>query len=659
MQWLESIQAKQLVAMLFSALVPLLIASLFTYYVTKNIIFDIQLSELEVINKSKTNKIDQFISDLERKIKSLQTNKNLLSAITHLEPTIQNRSLPEYQKSKKSIDQILQVLQRTLQLDDIYLLDKNEKVVYAADVGYAWKYLRKKLDPSLSWKSSKTKYGLSFSAIFLNNTKNSYYSFLLKAPVYNTDGIIYGFVVFEVPMLPIYKITTSLTGLGKSGESFLAQQQKNSNNFMVLSPLRFRKNSINFVKNISIQSNSKYIDFMNYRDHESIGLSEKLPILNLDLFTIMDKKELYHNIVYLRYINYFMAIVTSLIVLIIASILSNSLSRPIKDLLNAIRGVRKKNFNVVISEKLTNAKDEIGILAKSFAEMIFVLKEYYESLVIARNEAELSLKKLKSAQVELVQAEKLASLGTLTAGIAHEINNPMTFVLSTLKPLRSDIEELVSLLNLYKKAADKGMKEKVDALALKNNLSDFDELKDEIGRLLDAISDGAHRTVSIVKDLRVFSRLDEASMKEVDLHENIDAALKLMTRQYINKVEIKKEYGVIPLVECFPGELNQVFMNILANAFQAIRQKGTVTIKTAQAGENVVIRITDNGIGIEKDIIKRIFEPFFTTHDVGKGAGLGLSVCLGIIKAHHGKIDVESEPGKGSTFIITLPIRQL
>lgn len=599
------------------------------------------------------------MTDIERKAKTLQTNKNLLSAIKELGDTLHDRSLPDYQKSKNSISQILQLLQRTLQLDDIYLLDKNEKVVYASDIGYSWKYLGKKLDPSLTWKQSRTKYGLSYSAIFLNKIKHGDYDFLLKAPAYDTEGIIKGFIVFEVPMLPIYKVTTLETGLGESGESFLGQKLGNTSDFKVLSPLRFRKNSVlNLKTTIDTHSQENYLEFENYRHHQAIGVAEDLPSLNLSLFTMMDTKEVYSNIIYLRYISYFMALVTSILVLLIAIILSNSLSKPIKDLLKATSGIRKKNFNVIISEKLTNAKDEIGVLAKSFSEMVLVLKEYYESLVLARDEAQLSLKKLKTAQVELVQSEKMASLGTLTAGIAHEINDPMTFVVSTLKPLRSDINELIFLVGLYNENADENLKQKIDELIIKNNVTDFQELQDEISRLLDAISDGANRTVSIVKDLRVFARLDEAAMKEVDLHENIDAALKLMSSQYLNKIEIQKEFSEIPAVDCFPGELNQVIMNILSNAFLAINQNGIVTIKTAKTDESVIISIIDNGIGMEKDILNRIFEPFFTTRDVGKGAGLGLSVCLGIIKAHHGKIEVESEPGKGSTFKITVPIKQ-
>jgi two-component system NtrC family sensor kinase len=271
---------------------------------------------------------------------------------------------------------------------------------------------------------------------------------------------------------------------------------------------------------------------------------------------------------------------------------------------------------------------------------------------------------LKETQSQLVDAEKMASLGQLTAGISHEINNPINFVVSNIKPLKRDIGEIISILNKYNEISDPSLlKEKLEEInALKKKL-DSDYLIEEINLLLKGIDEGANRTSEIVKGLKNFARTDEADLKKINIHESIDATLTLLNNSISdNKIEVIRNFGVIPEVECYPGKINQVIMNLLSNAIDALRRiKGTskiITIETLLNAPDVVIRISDNGIGIPPAIISKIFDPFYTTKDVGEGTGLGLSIVYGIIKSHNGKIEVQSEKNKNTTFAITLPVQQ-
>lgn len=280
-------------------------------------------------------------------------------------------------------------------------------------------------------------------------------------------------------------------------------------------------------------------------------------------------------------------------------------------------------------------------------------------------ELEATNKSLKEAQSQLVDAEKMASLGQLTAGISHEINNPINFVVSNIKPLKRDISEIISILNKYNEiSGPEQLKEKLEEInSLKKKL-DAEYLIEEINLLLKGIDEGANRTSEIVKGLKNFARTDEADLKKINIHESIEATLTLLNSSLAeNKIKVIRNFGAIPEVECYPGKINQVIMNLLSNAIDALRmaERGAreIEIKTELKEKNVLIKITDNGIGIPKDVIPKIFDPFYTTKDVGEGTGLGLSIVYGIIKSHNGKIEVQSELNQTTTFIITLPVQQL
>lgn len=291
-----------------------------------------------------------------------------------------------------------------------------------------------------------------------------------------------------------------------------------------------------------------------------------------------------------------------------------------------------------------------------------------------KEEIQATLDNLRGTQTQLVQSEKMASLGQLTAGIAHEINNPINFVAAGINSLKANIQDLIEVLENYDEVTPDNAEEKLkEILELKEDI-EFDEVLEEVNDLVNSIQNGASRTTEIVKGLRTFSRLDEDDVKMADMHENLDATLSILRNQYKNRIEIVKDYGKIPKIECYPGKLNQVFMNILANAIQAIEGNGTITIKTSKdcppIDENlsglitnasiqdfICIFLKDSGSGMPDHVKKRIFEPFYTTKDVGQGTGLGLSIVHSIIEKHHGNIQVDSEMGVGTEFIIQLPLK--
>lgn len=319
--------------------------------------------------------------------------------------------------------------------------------------------------------------------------------------------------------------------------------------------------------------------------------------------------------------------------------------------------------NILLTEKnnlINNQKEEILINSENLKQANEEINATNEDLKLQKEELRANIENLKSTQKQLIETAKMASLGQLTAGVAHELNNPINFIHGNVKPLKRDIQDIFEIIEKY----DEIIKNKdliesfTEVETLKTNL-DFSYLIKEINDLLEGISEGSIRTSDIVKGLRNFSRLEEVEFVKADVHEIIDSTLTILNNKIKSRIEIQKDYGDINLIECMPSKLNQVFMNILNNGIEAIENKGKITIETSQKDNRLKIVIRDNGVGISNETLTHIFEPFFTTKDVGKGTGLGLSISIGIINNHNGEIDVISDVGKGTEFIIMLPIKQL
>jgi PAS domain S-box-containing protein len=265
--------------------------------------------------------------------------------------------------------------------------------------------------------------------------------------------------------------------------------------------------------------------------------------------------------------------------------------------------------------------------------------------------------KLFQAQEQLLQSEKMASLGQLAAGVAHEINNPVGFVNSNLGSLQRYVEELFQMLSAYEAREDEFKAETLFTLNKLKQEIDISFLREDVVTLLAESMDGMQRVKRIVQDLKNFSHVDESEKQWANLEHGLDSTLNMARNEIKYKAEVIKEYGGIPEIECIPSQLNQVFMNLIVNAAHAIEGRGTITVRTGVNQQQVWVEVSDTGSGISKEHLPRIFDPFYTTKPVGKGTGLGLSLSYGIIQRHHGSIDVSSEPGKGSSFRVHLPIK--
>jgi len=307
-----------------------------------------------------------------------------------------------------------------------------------------------------------------------------------------------------------------------------------------------------------------------------------------------------------------------------------------------------------ITEKIEN---ELA-MEKAFADAHTLAEELAASndqLHRRQHELALAHDTLKQSQAQILQQEKMASVGQLAAGVAHEINNPMGFISSNLSSLAKYLERLTGFIRVLEEKLPQTPPDE-ELAALRKQLK-IDYITEDAVHLVEESLDGAERVKKIVQGLKNFSRIDQAERLAADINECLDTTINIVWNELKYKCEVHKEYGELPLTVCNPQQLNQMFMNLLVNAAQAIETKGEITIKTWADQEWIYTRISDTGSGIPQDKIKRIFEPFYTSKAVGKGTGLGLSIVYDIVvKNHQGDIQVESEEGKGTAFTVKIPV---
>nr|WP_257236143.1 ATP-binding protein [Nostoc sp. 'Peltigera malacea cyanobiont' DB3992] len=323
-------------------------------------------------------------------------------------------------------------------------------------------------------------------------------------------------------------------------------------------------------------------------------------------------------------------------------------------------------------------EEEINLLAQVGVQLGIAIQQAELLEQTKRQTLELSqtLQELKQTQTRLIQGEKMAGLGQLLAGVAHEINNPISFIFGNLIHLDEYTEELLKVVKLYRQSSSilPTVQEQIDK-------SDLDFLMEDLPKTLESMKVGTERICDIVLSLRNFSRTDEAELKPVDIHEGLDSTLLILGHRLKNNndrpaIEIIKQYDNLPLLECYPAQLNQVFMNLLSNSIDALEEKFntiqqrylkllqtcpriplTIWINTQAINNQIVIRIADNGLGIPEEVRSHIFDPFFTTKAPGKGTGLGLSISHQIVvEKHHGQMKCSSKPGEGTEFLIEIPI---
>lgn len=271
-------------------------------------------------------------------------------------------------------------------------------------------------------------------------------------------------------------------------------------------------------------------------------------------------------------------------------------------------------------------------------------------------ELEETLEQLKSAQMQLLQSEKLASIGQLSAGVAHEINNPIGFINSNLSTLKKYIDNVKEYCQGTNRVLERGTPDTIEELRKIRQFKKIDFILEDVSSVIEESLEGTERVKTIVQDLKDFSYQDRGDMVEYDLNKGIQSTLNIVWNELKYKAEVIQDLQEIPLVHCYPQQINQVFMNLLVNASHAIKEEGKITVRSRLDNDFVVIEISDTGCGIPPENLSKIFEPFFTTKEVGKGTGLGLSLSYRIVEKHGGTIDVRTEVGVGSTFTVRLPV---
>ncbi|HEY4072264.1 MAG TPA: ATP-binding protein [Herbaspirillum sp.] len=318
----------------------------------------------------------------------------------------------------------------------------------------------------------------------------------------------------------------------------------------------------------------------------------------------------------------------------------------------------RQDLEILAAERSTQLAEANKRLEEDIRQRAIVEAE------LTRRNAELTSlnEKLSMAQQQLLQSEKLASIGQLAAGLAHEINNPIGYIFSNFGTLETYIANLLQMLTVYEEIepemAASPFLEKINQM---REQVELDFLREDIHSLMSESKEGILRVRKIVQDLKDFSRIDASQEWQwVNLHDGIDSTLNIVNNEVKYKADLFKEYGNIPDIECLPSQINQVILNLVVNAAHAIQSnRGKITIRTGSDSERVWIEVTDTGSGIAKENLTRIFDPFFTTKPVGQGTGLGLSLSYGIIQKHCGEIQVDSVIGKGTTFKVILPIHQI
>ena len=338
---------------------------------------------------------------------------------------------------------------------------------------------------------------------------------------------------------------------------------------------------------------------------------------------------------------------------------------PVHDLVDQARNLSSGNLNKPIHLK---ANGELAQLSLALDNMRIRLKESYDDIThqnrlldqrVAERTKELSETNIKLIEThsQLLQSEKMAAIGQLSAGIAHEINNPISFVSSNISILSEWCQTLTQVIEEYDNQIIKNAQELLPFNTIKVD-KDFDYIKEELPLLLKETQGGLNRVTTIVADLKNFAHSDDMVWQDTDLCAGLNSTLNIVRNEVKYKADITLSENNTPMVECLPAQINQVFMNIIVNAAQSIDGKGKININLTTIDQWVCISICDTGKGIPEKDLSRIMEPFYTTKPIGLGTGLGLSISYGIIKTHHGRIDIESKEGEGSTFKIWLPTQQ-
>ncbi|WP_341528011.1 ATP-binding protein [Nostoc sp. UHCC 0302] len=696
------------------------------YYIAVNSLKKEVNNNLISIAESKANQLEVYLKEKQKNAVVIAKIPNISDALEQYQETFKKYGIKSfaYQKIDDKYRPFLTNCLETFGYSNIFLISESGDVVFSVkrDQKIGSNYYKgtyKHSELAKVFDRAKTLMQVEISSFSYYPATNEPAAFI-ASPIFK-NNLIVGVVVLQLNNQEFNKVVNDYTGLGKNGETIVGSIVKER--IVFTSPTRHDPKAA-FQRYVNI--GKQKLDPLNqaahgikgigitidYRGQKTIAAWRYLPSLNGGLLVKMDMAEVFASLETLKSIVIFLLLITLLLVIFAAIVVAKSISKPVVELTQVVQEFAKGNLN---KQAPVLTRDEIGQLAQSFNSMAAQLEESFKTiklreqeLATAKGQLEVVLAQLlQEAQQlagQLVQSEKMSTLGQLVAGVAHEINNPVNFIYANINPANEYIQDLLRLLQLYQEHYPNPDPE-IQNVA---NAIDVDFLVADLPKLLASMKIGATRITEIVLSLRNFSRLDEAEMKAVNIHEGIDSTLmilgtRLKATSKRSAIEVVKTYGDIPLVECYVGQLNQVFMNILANAIDAIEEslnvnapvleasnKSTSLVKNKEidnmhslptseilpsktegkrgqirihteltADELVIIRIADDALGIPEHLQKRLFDPFFTTKPAGKGTGLGLSISYKIItEKHQGKLECISSPGNGTEFIITIPLYQ-
>ncbi|TAF05771.1 MAG: HAMP domain-containing protein [Nostocales cyanobacterium] len=684
---------KLLLWFLLIALVPLSIVTSIQYYIARNSLFKEVNNNLISIADSKGKFLDFYINEKQKNAENIAQIPNIIDATEKYQKAFNEKGIKtrEYQEVDKQYRQFITNYLDIFGYSDILLISQSGNTIFSInnDKEIGKNYYKpnyKNSEIAKVFDRAKTLMQVEISN-FTYYTSNNEPTAFIAAPIFKNNLII-GVLVLQLNNQEFNKVVNDYTGLGKSGETIVSSLV--DERIIFTAPTRHDPKAafqryINISNNQShplnqanqgIKGNSITID---YRGKETIAAWRYLPSLNAGLLVKMDVAEIFTPLKTLQNILIILGSITLLLVTLAAIIVAKSISKPVIALTQVVQEFAQGNLKKQAS---VFSDDEIGQLELSFNRMAAQLETSFETIQEREQELTTAKEQLEKVLAEvqqeahqlaaqLIQSEKMSSLGQLVAGVAHEINNPINFIYGNLSPANEYIHDLLRLLKLYQQYYP----HPVPQIEEEAQAIDINFLMTDLPKLLTSMGIGAKRITEIVRSLRNFSRLDEAEMKAVDIHEGIDSTLMILENRLkaaSNRpaIEVIKKYADLPLIECYTGQLNQVFMNILANAIDALEErkiknfvgldKLQIHIYTELSNDKqVVIRIIDNGVGIPEKLKRLLFDPFFTTKPIGKGTGLGLSISYKIItEQHQGKLQCISSPGKGTEFIITIPLYQ-
>ncbi|MGD1936683.1 MAG: ATP-binding protein [Cyanophyceae cyanobacterium] len=482
-------------------------------------------------------------------------------------------------------------------------------------------------------------------------------------PIFNINGDRLGALSISLDLEEVDALVRSRTGLGRTGETYLVGRLEGKNKFLFSDQNQSDKypdGVATFGIDEATQGRNGQGLYTNYEGVPVLGVYRWLGDRNLALLAEISQEEAFAPAQELARQIFFIGVYSTLILLVIVYLVSRYITQPIEAINKMAIALGQGDFKVRAD---VTSGDEVGTLARTLnktADLLLrsqqQLGEYNEELQTKNERLESALTELQSTQSQLIQSEKMSGLGQMVAGIAHEINNPVSFVHGNLDYAAGYLYDLLELVELYEREYP------VRTTAIQERLEDIELgfIRKDSMKIIESMKSGTERIRDIVLSLRNFARLDESSLKDADLHEGIESTLLILGHRAKN-VEIVRNYGDLPLVKCHAAQINQVFMNILHNALDAVGEveleAPKIIIQTKKINRDYVsVKIENNGPPIPKAIQDKLFNPFFTTKPIGKGTGIGLGICYQIIDKHHGTIRVESGAESGVTFTVKLPI---